>query len=274
MTTWDDTVDFVTVGSGGGGMAAALTAADSGASVLVLEKQDRIGGSTCDVRRDRLGSQQSRDAGPGGARLLRGRDGSLRGRRRQCRTRRRRSSAGTRSCRRDPRWSRFSRSVACASSTAVATATITRSAKGGHDLGRGIEPVPYDGRVLGEWLDTLQSGLRTEPRPGRHDERGSFALPLQQKPRCVFGLSTSGIPDSCGTTSCQALLTNGASLIAQMLSVAIAGGVSIWTEAPLEDLIVEDGRVAGVRDPARRHSGADTRPSGSPARLRRLRPQP
>ena len=46
MTTWDDTVDVVIVGSGGGGMVAALTAAEAGASALVLEKQDRLGGST------------------------------------------------------------------------------------------------------------------------------------------------------------------------------------------------------------------------------------
>src|SRR3954454_13290527 len=47
MTTWDSTVDFVIVGSGGGGMVAALTANDAGASALVLEKQALIGGSTC-----------------------------------------------------------------------------------------------------------------------------------------------------------------------------------------------------------------------------------
>ncbi len=45
----------------------------------------------------------------------------------------------------------------------------------------------------------------------------------------------------------QALLTNGASLIAQMLEIALARGIPIWTEAPLDDLIVEGGRVVGVR---------------------------
>ena len=42
------------------------------------------------------------------------------------------------------------------------------------------------------------------------------------------------------------LLTNGASLIAQVLQAALAKGVEVWTEAPADDLVVEDGRVVGV----------------------------
>ena len=45
----------------------------------------------------------------------------------------------------------------------------------------------------------------------------------------------------------QTLLTNGASLIAQLLQIALAQQIPIWTEAPLEELLVEDGRVVGVR---------------------------
>src|SRR5215203_135654 len=44
---WDTTVDFVIAGSGGGGMVAALAAAEAGAEALVLEKQALVGGSTC-----------------------------------------------------------------------------------------------------------------------------------------------------------------------------------------------------------------------------------
>jgi len=43
---WDRTVDVVVVGSGGAGLAAAVTAADKGANVLVLEKMAVIGGNT------------------------------------------------------------------------------------------------------------------------------------------------------------------------------------------------------------------------------------
>jgi len=43
---WDETVDFLVVGSGGAGLGGALRAHDLGASVLIVEKSDRWGGST------------------------------------------------------------------------------------------------------------------------------------------------------------------------------------------------------------------------------------
>jgi 3-oxosteroid 1-dehydrogenase len=46
MTGFDETFDFVVVGSGGGSMCAALVARAAGNSALVLEKTDLIGGTT------------------------------------------------------------------------------------------------------------------------------------------------------------------------------------------------------------------------------------
>jgi urocanate reductase len=43
---WDRTFDVVVVGAGGAGLAAAVTAADKGTSVIVLEKMAAIGGNT------------------------------------------------------------------------------------------------------------------------------------------------------------------------------------------------------------------------------------
>ena len=45
----------------------------------------------------------------------------------------------------------------------------------------------------------------------------------------------------------QNLLTNGSSLIAQMLQATLTGKVPVWLSAGLDDLIVEDGRVVGVQ---------------------------
>ena len=79
MTTWDSTVDLVIVGSGGGGMVAALAAADAGASALVLEKQERVGGSTAMSGGIVWVPNNPVMRAARGSGLLRGRHGPLRG---------------------------------------------------------------------------------------------------------------------------------------------------------------------------------------------------
>ncbi|TAM12621.1 MAG: FAD-dependent oxidoreductase [Nevskiaceae bacterium] len=46
MGRWDESCDVVVVGSGAGGMTAALTAAGAGLSALVVEKSDKYGGTS------------------------------------------------------------------------------------------------------------------------------------------------------------------------------------------------------------------------------------
>lgn len=46
MSQFDETFDFVVVGSGGGSMCAALLLRTAGKSVAILEKTDQVGGST------------------------------------------------------------------------------------------------------------------------------------------------------------------------------------------------------------------------------------
>jgi len=158
MTTWDDTVDVVIVGSGGGGMVAALTAAEAGASALVLEKQQRIGGSTAmsggivwipnnpimrtegvpDSYEDAMVHFETVVGDVGPASSPERRHAFL--------------TAG-------PEMITFLERLGLRFLYCRGYSDYYSSAKGGHDVGRGIEPVPFDGRILGEWLEKLQPGL-------------------------------------------------------------------------------------------------------------------
>ena len=247
MTTWDSTVDLVIVGSGGGGMVAALAAADAGASALVLEKQERVGGSTAmsggivwvpnnpvmraagvpDSYEDGMAHFEAVVGDVGPASSFERRHAFL--------------TAG-------PEMVSFLQERGVRFVHCPGYSDYYSSVKGGHENGRGIEPVPFDGRALGEWLDEAAARARAkslglavmtnEARFLSHYNRsiGAFAVSA----RVVLRTYAARLRR-------QALLTNGASLIAQMLKIAIGRGIPVWTEAPLEDLIVEDGRVVGVR---------------------------
>jgi 3-oxosteroid 1-dehydrogenase len=245
-TTWDSDFDVVIVGSGGGAMVAALAAAESGATVLVVEKQERVGGSTAmsggivwipnnpvmraegetDSYEDALAHFEAvvGDVGP-------------------CSSFERRHAFLTAG----PQMTAFLQALGVRFVYCRGYSDYYSSAKGGHDNGRGFEPVPFDGRVLGPWLERLQPGLAqglglavmtNEARSLSNYNRslGAFAVSA----RVVLRTYAARLRH-------QALLTNGASLIAQMLNVALARGIEVWTESPLDDLVVEDGRVIGVR---------------------------
>ena len=46
MADWDESYDLVIVGSGAGSIPAALAVARAGKTALILEKTDKLGGST------------------------------------------------------------------------------------------------------------------------------------------------------------------------------------------------------------------------------------
>src|SRR3954469_18600467 len=245
------TVDVVVVGSGGGGLTAALAAADSGASVLVVEKQSLIGGSTGmsggmawvpdnpvmraagvpDSFEDAMAHFEAvvGDVGPA----------SSYERRRAFLT------AG-------PEMVSFLQRQGVGLVYCPGYSDYYSNAKGGSDEGRGIEDVPYDAHELEEWADKLQPGLAkslgmavmtNEARSLSHYNRSVAAFTVSAR----VALRTAA-----ARLRRQDLLTNGASLIAQMLKVALDLGVQVWTDAPLDDLVVDDApaigqRVTGVR---------------------------
>ena len=246
MTTWDSTVDFVIVGSGGGGMVAALTASHAGASALVLEKQALIGGSTAMsggvvwvpdnpvMRADGVADSYEDamahfdavvgDVGPASSRERR--EAFL--------------TAG-------PEMVSFLQRCGVRFVYCPGYSDYYSNAKGGHDLGRSIEPIPFDGRVLGDWLERLQPGLAKSLGLAVMTNE---ARSLSNYNRSMGALATSArvfLRTCAARVRRQELLTNGASLIGQMLNIALAREIPIWTDTPLDDVIVEDGRVVGVR---------------------------
>jgi 3-oxosteroid 1-dehydrogenase len=246
--SWDHSVDLLIAGSGGGGMVAAVAALDSGIEPLVVEKQALIGGSTGlsggmawlpnnplmradgipDSHEDGLAyfDDVVGDIGPA----------SSPARREMFLT------AGhemviflTRKGVRFVRCPGFS--------------DYYPNHKGGNEAGRSIECTPYDAAALGNWRDKVQPSLAknygyvvltNELRSVQYFNRSPRAFAVAMR---VFARTRAA------RLRRRELLTNGASLIGQMLKVLIdlRGEPPIWTNAAMDDLIVEDGRVVGAR---------------------------
>ena len=147
--------------------------------------------------------------------------------------------------------------------------------KGGNEAGRAVEGIPYDAAALGNWSDKVQPSMgknyggfvikTNELRAVQYFNRSprSFAVAMR-----VFARTRAA------RIRRREVLTNGASLIGQMLKVLVDHGEPpIWTNAAMEDLIVEDGRVVGARvtrdGVVAEHRGE----KGSAARRRRFQPQ-
>jgi 3-oxosteroid 1-dehydrogenase len=246
VSDWDAEYDFVIAGSGGGGLVAAIAGADAEGEVLLLEKQALIGGSTCmsggifwipnNPLMKAEGIHDSYDEALAHFETVVGDVGA-------CSSTERRHAFLTAG----PEMTTFLQNHGLRLVTCPGYSDYYSNLKGGSDFGRGLEPAPWNGTALGPWLTKLQPGLAqslgmavmtNEARSLSNYNRSvrSFATAARVVMRTVFAKARR-----------QALLTNGASLVGQLLQIALRKNVAIWTEAPLDDLIVEDGRVVGVR---------------------------
>lgn len=241
----DAEFDLVVVGSGGGGMVASLAAADAGASVVVLEKRELIGGSTAMsggvvwipdhplLRAD--GVADSYDDAMAHFEAVVGDVGP-------CSSPERRHAFLTSG----PEMVEFLEREGVRFERCAGYSDYYSDEKGGLATGRSIEPAPWDGRALGDLLPSLQPGLAAgvglavktnEVRTLAHWNRtpGAFATAARVVLRTWAAKARR-----------KALLTNGAALIGQLLAIATARGVPVWTQTPVTGLVVDDGRVVGV----------------------------
>ena len=249
MVTWDKSVDLLIAGSGGGGMVAALATLDAGLEPLIVEKQALVGGSTglsggmvwlpnnplmrtdgvADSHEDGLAYLTDVVGDIGAASSPQRREVFL--------------TAGSEMITfllrkgvrlvRCPGWSDY-----------------YPNHKGGNAAGRGVEGIPFDAAELGNWSNKVQPSmarnfgfvvLTNELRSVQYFNRAPRAFAVATR---VFARTWAA------RIRRRDMLTNGASLIAQMLKSLIDlgdGEPPVWTNAAMEDLIVDDGRIVGAR---------------------------
>lgn len=243
-TAWDHEVDFLVVGSGGGGMTAALAAHDVGMSTLVVEKAKKFGGSTGisgggiwipnNPTLRKLGHDDSResirdymdaltegkvaparldaliDNGPAAMELL---DKS--------------------------KWWKLA--------WTKGYSDYHPEYKGGRPMGRSVEPKPFDTRKLGD------------------DER--FQRPNSMKGPLGLWITSADYRDlamvkrtwrgrwksviaawrvSSNVVRRRHMATGGRALVARMRMALKDAGIPLWLSTPMTTLIVEDGRVVGI----------------------------
>ena len=236
--------DIIVAGSGAAGMTAALTAARLGATVVVLEKTAAFGGST------------ARSGGgiwaPGNAVLRR---------------------AGIADTPEDasaylayvtgddaPAPLRRALLEHCpAMLDLVLAATPLRlawvpgyadyypEAPGGRACGRSIEPVPFDGRLLGAELTRLNKPYLPVPDGVAVTQADYRWLSLGPRhPRAVLaGAKVAG--RLARRLLGHRMLSLGQALAAGLRAGLAASGVPVWLDTPLTSLVSTDGRVTGVR---------------------------
>lgn len=248
-TRWDQSVDLLIAGSGGGGMVAALAAIDCGLEPLIVEKQALVGGSTGlsggivwlpnnpVMRAD--GIADSHEDGLAYLADVVGDIGAP-------------SSPARREMFLTAGYEMMNfllrkgvRLIRCAG-----WSDYYPNHKGGNAAGRAVEGIPFNAAQLGGWSDKVQPSLgknygfvvlTNELRSVQYFNRAPRAFAVAMR---VFVRSWAA------RIGRRQILTNGASLIGQMLKSLIDlcdGEPPLWINAAMEDLVVEDGRVAGAR---------------------------
>ncbi|RMI04841.1 FAD-binding protein [Cellulomonas triticagri] len=242
MPEADETYDVVVVGTGGAGFATALGAADEGLRVLMVEGTDRWGGSTAMsggglwlpdnplMRRDGIGDSR--------AEALAYLDACV-------------GDVGRASDR--ARKEAFVDGVGDFVTTAERHGVVFARATDypdyypelpGGKIGRALEVQPLDSKVIGDWWSTCRALL---PLPIKTDDmwllERAWSTPAGFVRGARFVFRALG-----GVVRGQRKVGIGAALAVSLLNAVVQrAGVPLWLSSPLESLLVEDGRVVGVR---------------------------
>ncbi len=246
--SFDAHYDVIIVGSGAGGLAAAVTARKKGLEVLVLEKEPLYGGTTarsggvlwvpCNALSRALGIEDSIEDARTYMKLEAGAffddekvDAFLRN---------------------GPRAIDFFQRETDVQFVAVPTfPDYHPDSPGGKPGGRSILAAPFDGRALGDHIKQLRPPLKEITFVGM---MFNSSLEVQH----FFNVTRSArsalyVVKRLFQHACEMLihhrpmrLTNGNALVARLAKTAFGLGVPLWVNASVRELVSNNGRVTGV----------------------------
>jgi len=246
MADTDESFDIVIVGSGGGALVAALAASAAGLRPVILEKQPVIGGSTAmsggmlwvpdnplqraaglaDSPADGLAYLQAVVGDPDQP-----------------------SSAARRAAflAEGPRMISFLQQQGLRLFLCRDYPDYYDNYPGGKAGGRSVEGVPWDGRQLGPWRERVHAGLgKGVGLAVTTDEIHSLFAYFRTLG--AFGLTARVMLRTyLSRLRGEDLFTNGMSLVGQLTKLLLDQGAAIWLGTAVQELVVEGGRVVGVR---------------------------
>ena len=240
--------DVLVVGTGAGGLSAAVTAASLGMDVVLAEKEKYYGGTTarsggwlwipCSPVAERAGVADTVEAA---RRYLQHETGNHFD-----------AARVDAFLENGPRMVDFmERETAVRFVLGPAFADYHPLAPGGSDGGRSICAEPFDARALGAEKDRLRPPLAEITFMGMMIGTGKELMHFFNVTRSVrsagvvAGLLARFARDRVVHGRAMRL-TNGNALVGRLAKSVFDRGVPIWTDAPVTDLIVEGGRVVGA----------------------------
>ena len=244
MTREPASFDIVVAGSGAAGMTAALTAADLGLSVVVVEKAEAFGGSTARSGGGiwAPGNAVLRAAGvtdtPGQARAylahVAGADVPV--------------VLQEAFLEHGPAMLDLVREAAPLRFAWVpGYADYYPEAAGGLVSGRSIEPVPLDGRMLGAELGRLNPPYLPAPADVAITQAEYRWLSLGTRhPRSVLAAARVAARTARTKLTHRRTLSLGQALAAGLRAGLAAANVPVWLATPMTGLVMQDGAVTGL----------------------------
>lgn len=240
----DETFDFVIAGSGGGALVAALVMRAAGKSVLVLEKDAKLGGVTAAsggvmwIPDNRFmkeeGVEDSHEAALAYLDALIGGDADAPG----ASPERRRAYVEQ-----APRMLEFLIGQGMKFRRMPTYPDYYDDLPGASNRGRAVVAELFDAKKLGAWRTKLRPGFI--PIAARLDE--AMMIPRLKKSKEARRALVRAIGRTLGSRLMgKRLVTAGEALQAQSLDAALRAGVEFRTEAAVSEIVIEDGRATGV----------------------------